>query len=98
MRFCVTLALVSVVHGTSISQALQGVADLLQAKYNMSISLSYHNEDYSYSVASGFTDAGIGLGVPHRAALPDDIYVWGRYADSSLGYSGAVKSLESVIS
>jgi len=57
--------------------AMQKVTIEMAAKYNMSIATSFYSSKDSHAVASGFTDAGLGIGVPSRIAVPDDIYVWG---------------------
>ena len=66
-----------------IAAALQQVADHVAAKFNCSIAISYFLPGASglpianVSVAAGFTDAGLRLGNPTRAALPEDVYVYG---------------------
>ena len=66
-----------------IAAALQQVADHVAAKFNCSIAMSYFLPGASgipsanVSVAAGFTDAGLRLGNPTRAALPEDVYVYG---------------------
>ena len=66
-----------------IAAALQQVADHVAAKFNCSIAISYFLPGASglpganVSVAAGFTDAGLRLGKPTRAALPEDVYVYG---------------------
>eukprot|EP00037_Helgoeca_nana_P000560 m.22240 g.22240 ORF g.22240 m.22240 type:complete len:452 (-) comp10683_c0_seq2:2082-3437(-) len=71
----------------AVRASLQEVATELASKYNMSIALSFYSEAShlgfsstvpgDVAVAAGFTDSGLGMGTPTRAAVPDDLYVWG---------------------
>lgn len=60
-----------------LKASLKRVTDRLFEKYNMSIAIAFHSPVVQVAVASGFTDAGLGMGSPKRQALPDDVYVWG---------------------
>lgn len=60
-----------------LKTVVQQVADELSALYNMSLAIAYHAPEAAFAVAAGFTDAGLGLGTPTRAAQPDDAYVFG---------------------
>jgi hypothetical protein len=69
----------------AVRASLQEVATELASKYNMSIALSFYSEAShlgfsstvpgDVAVAAGFTDSGLGMGTPTRAAVPDDLYV-----------------------
>lgn len=61
----------------AVRSAMQRVADKMHMKYNMSIAAAMLSGEVNVSVAAGYTDAGLGFGVPARKALPDDVYVWG---------------------
>ena len=63
--------------GWSIETTLQEVADVMSKQYNLSFSLSYHDANQTVSAASGFTDAGLGMGSPSQKATVSDKYVWG---------------------
>ena len=76
----------AVASASDVRAALQHVADTLSESYNMSVSMALHSPDMRFAVASGFTDAGLGMGSPRRAALPDDLYVWGS---TTKMYTGA---------
>ena len=71
--------LIAVPYGTpSIQEVLQTVANEMSRKYDMSISLAFHRPaEGTLAAAAGYTDAGLGLGVPSRKALPEDTYTWG---------------------
>lgn len=60
-----------------IGEALQRVADRIHTQYNCSVATAFHSEHASVAAAAGFTDAGLGLGIPSRRARADDMYVWG---------------------
>ena len=47
--------------------------------YNLSCAIAFRDaaNKHTAHAAAGFTDAGLGLGTPTRAALPTDLYVWG---------------------
>lgn len=60
-----------------LKSALERVADIMRDKYDMSVAASFHSNEMEFSVAAGFTDAGLGLGTRSRLAQPDDLYVWG---------------------
>jgi len=61
----------------AIQRALQRIADDIQKKYNCSIAAAFQSSSASITVASGYTDSGLGLGNPSRAAKTSDLYVWG---------------------
>eukprot|EP00435_Cladocopium_sp_Y103_P021304 s1357_g5.t1 len=48
-----------------------------QDKYDMSIAAAFYSPKLNFSVASGYTDAGLGMGNKSRLAKEDDEYVWG---------------------
>ena len=56
---------------------LQGVADEISARYNCSVAAAFQSRHAAVAVASGFTDAGLGMGTKTRRGLPADPYVWG---------------------
>ena len=47
----------------------------MRDKYDMSIAASLYSPKNDVTVASGYTDAGLGIGVKTRRAQTDDIYV-----------------------
>jgi len=49
----------------------------MAAAYNMSVAVAYHAPAAAFSVAAGYTDAGLGMGTPTRKAQPDDTWVFG---------------------
>ena len=71
------LSLMPATLGWSIETTLQEVADVMSKQYNLSFSLSYHDANQTVSAASGFTDAGLGMGSPSQKATVSDKYVWG---------------------
>lgn len=71
-----TLCLGGTLHD-GLRAALQRVAGEMHRKYNMSIAAGFHSPLASFSVAAGYTDAGLGMGQPTRRALAEDVYVWG---------------------
>eukprot|EP00439_Symbiodinium_sp_Y106_P039661 s233_g4.t2 len=52
-------------------------AAMAKDKYDMGLAAAFHSSNLSFSVASGYTDAGLGLGQKTRLAVPEDLYVWG---------------------
>ena len=60
-----------------VSSLLQSVATSVSNKFNISVSVAYTSGDAVQTAAAGFTDAGLGMGVPTRHALVGDRYVWG---------------------
>jgi CubicO group peptidase (beta-lactamase class C family) len=60
-----------------LQKILQNVADQMRDKYDMGLAASLYSPDLDLAVASGYTDAGLGIGKKNRMALPDDLYVWG---------------------
>lgn len=60
-----------------LEAALSRVAEQMATKYNMSIAVAFHSPDAVFSVAAGYTDAGLGMGTRSRPAHPHDMYVWG---------------------
>jgi len=67
-------------HGASLEQlrsAMERVADQMRDKYDMSIAAAFYSPKLNFTVASGYTDAGLGMGNKTRLAKEDDPYVWG---------------------
>jgi len=65
------------VHITDLRTVLLEVAQKVQSKYDMSIALAFKSSEKSIAVAAGFTDEGLGLGIPKHEGQPNDRYVWG---------------------
>ncbi|CAJ1398374.1 unnamed protein product [Effrenium voratum] len=81
LRFTLYAALGLAVCGRPLQDelkaALERVADQMRDKYDMSLAAAFYSKSLNFSVASGYTDAGLGLGNKTRPAQADDLYVWG---------------------
>lgn len=68
---------------SEVKGSLERISTELASKYNMSIAIAFYSESPALgfsadapgdvAVAAGFTDSGMGMGTPTRAALPDDL-------------------------
>ena len=62
---------------SAVRTALQREADRVSLKYGTAVTAAIHSQTLKVAVASGHTDAGLGMGVPTRLAKPNDEFVWG---------------------
>mmetsp|Transcript_26182 Transcript_26182/g.78678 ORF Transcript_26182/g.78678 Transcript_26182/m.78678 type:complete len:472 (+) Transcript_26182:176-1591(+) len=99
---------------SQIEDVLQTVASDLSRKWNMSIAMAFYSESAALgfsaaqpgeaAAAAGYTDSGMGMGMPTRKAQPDDMYVWGSITKMYTGpavlqlVSRGVMSLDDPIS
>ena len=77
LSICVLFSTAASTDSTPVGTALQAVADDVAKRFKCSIALSFHTANGTTSRAAGYTDAGLDMGTPTRAAQPDDVYVWG---------------------
>ncbi|CAK9118787.1 unnamed protein product [Durusdinium trenchii] len=60
-----------------LKAAMERVADQMRDKYDMGLAAAFYSPKLNFTVASGYTDAGLGMGNKTRLAQVDDLYVWG---------------------
>ena len=47
----------------------------MREKYDMALAAAFYSRDLNFTVASGYTDGGLGMGNRSRKAREDDLYV-----------------------